>query len=117
MKVFRILAILFALAVLLCACNTEQPRQTISQPYTVTVVDETGVPIPGVMVQLCLDACYPGVTDANGQAEFSVSTADYKVSLLTLPAGYSYSSEAREFQFIQGSFALTITLNREKQAQ
>ena len=112
MKVFRALVVLCVLAAL-CACSDKQPQETMPQAYTVMVVDAAGAPIPGVMVQLCLDACYPGVTDANGRVEFPVAPADYKVSLLALPAGYCYSSEIREFYFPQGSFDLTITLLKE----
>ena len=49
------------------------------------------------------------MTDANGQAKFSVMEADYKVSFLSLPAGYTYSGDAQEFYFEEG-FELTITL-------
>lgn len=119
----RLLVLL--LCVTLCGCTEAQKQATTNPPqlmspgegtaegktvYTVTVVDESGAPISGAMVQLCLDACYPGVTDANGQAKYTVEEADYKVSFLTLPAGYTYSGDAREFCFEKGSFDLTVTL-------
>lgn len=125
--VSRLAALLLALCMLLCACGgqqtpetTEAPVQTTAAPaeapvddgkvtYTVTVVDEAGAPIAGAMVQICLDACYPGVTDANGQAKFSVLEEDYKVSFLSMPAGYTYSGDEQEFYF-DGGFDLTITL-------
>ena len=125
--VSRLAALVLALCMLLCACGgqqtpetTETPVQTTAAPveesvddgkvtYTVTVVDEAGTPIAGAMVQICLDACYPGVTDANGQAKFSVLEEDYKVSFLSMPAGYTYSGEEQEFYF-DGGFDLTITL-------
>jgi hypothetical protein len=113
MKAIRLLAILCVLAAMLCACKKNQPQQTLPQVYTVTVVDTQGTPIPGVMVQLCLDVCYPGATGSDGRVEFPVPAADYKVSLLALPEGYDYSGEMREFSFDDGSFALTITLQAE----
>lgn len=130
-RMSRLAALLLALCLLLAACGgaqtpegTEPPVQTTAAPteapaddgkvtYTVTVVDASGAPIAGAMVQICLDACYPGVTDANGQAKFSVLEEDYKVSFLSLPAGYTYSGEAQEFYFEDGSFELTVTLKAQ----
>lgn len=95
---------------LLCGCAGQHPEAAEPQAYTVTVVDAEGAPIPGVMVQLCLDACYPGVTDADGKIQFPVEDADYKVSLLAVPEGYTYSDETQEFRFPDGSRSLTIVL-------
>lgn len=129
-------ALLLVLCLLwgLCACGgeaaqetTEAPVQTQPAPvettaapaddgkvlYTVTVVDEAGAPISGAMVQICLDACYPGMTDENGQAKFSVLEADYKVSFLSLPAGFTYSGGEDTFYFENGSCELTVTLKAE----
>lgn len=113
MKAIRVLAMLCVLTAMLCACGGKQPQETLPQVYAVNVVDTEGMPIPGVMVQLCLDVCYPGVTGSDGRVEFPVPTADYKVSLLTLPEGYDYSDETREFSFDKGSLVLTITLKAE----
>ncbi len=123
----RIIALLLAMCTVLCACGgtetpetTAAPVETTAAPaaetvddgkvtYTITVVDESGAPIQGAMVQICLDACYPGITDANGQAKFSVVEEDYKVSFLSLPAGFTYSGDEQEFYF-DGAFEMTITL-------
>ena len=111
MKVIRpLVLLLLVLPGMLCACHAAQPEATLPQAYTVTVMDTQGAPVAGVMVQLCLDACYPGVTGADGKVEFPLPEADYKVSLPVLPAGYAYSSEIQEFSFAQGSKTLTITL-------
>lgn len=127
-----LVALMLVLAALLglCACGGEAAPETTGAPaettgapaeetvddgkvdYTITVVDESGAPIAGAMVQICLDACYPGMTDANGQARFSVLEADYKVSFLSLPAGFTYSGDAQEFYFEDG-YELTITLKAE----
>ena len=122
-----LIALMLALVLVLCACGSEKTPETTIAPvetttapttvpvddgkveYVINVVDESGAPISGAMVQICLDACYPGMTDANGQAKFSVMEADYKVSFLSLPAGYTYSGDAQEFYFEEG-FELTITL-------
>lgn len=79
--------------------------------YTVTVVDEAGTPIAGAIVQLCLDTCIPGVTDENGVASFTVAEAEYKVSFLSMPEGYS--AEAENFYFEDGAHDMTITLKAE----
>lgn len=78
--------------------------------YSITVVDEEGTPIAGAMVQICMETCYPGVTNESGVAQFSVQEADYKVSFLSLPAGYTYSTEEDTFYFESGSTEMTITL-------
>lgn len=75
--------------------------------YTVTVVDENNTPISGAMVQMCLDACIPSLTNDEGVATFNLEEADYKVSFVTAPAGYT-TEEA--YYFADGSYEMTITL-------
>ncbi len=81
--------------------------------YKVTVVDEAGNAIEKAMVQLCKESCVPGVTDANGVAEFKLEEADYKVSLMTMPEGYAHTSDVEEFYFEEGKTELTITLKAQ----
>lgn len=78
--------------------------------YTVTVVDQEGNPVSGVMVQMCKDSCIPGVTNDAGVAAFRMYEDDYKVSLLTMPEGYAYAGEEEIFYFETGSYELTIVL-------
>lgn len=132
----NIAALLLALcmALSLCACGestepteapateapvTEAPTEAIEETeapdtglttYSIAVVDEEGNAIAGAMVQICMDTCYPGITGENGIAQFSVIEADYKVSFLSMPAGYTYSTEEQEFYFESGSTEMTITL-------
>lgn len=80
--------------------------------YTIHVQDENGAAIAGAMVQICKDTCLPGMTDAEGNAVFTVDEADYKVSFLTLPAGYTYTTEETEFYF-DGATEITLTLKAE----
>jgi len=129
----KLLAAILALAMVLSlsACGEKAPEVTTeptTEPttapttlpidegkatYLIHVVDANGAPIPNAMVQICLDACYPGPTDETGTAKFSVLEADYKVSFLALPAGYTYSGEEQEFYFEPGSYEMTITLVAE----
>ncbi len=95
---------------------TEATDETLAegmQKYTVTIVDQDGNPIPGAMVQLCKDTCFPGVANEQGIATFQVPEADYKVSFLSLPEGYTYSTEEQEFYFEAGSTEMTIALKAE----
>lgn len=92
--------------------TTEEVTEAEGVTYQVTVLDESGAPIAGAMVQICLDVCIPNVTDEAGVAQWTVEEADYKVSFLSLPAGYTYSTDAQEFYF-DGETELTITLNAE----
>jgi len=86
-----------------------EPEDT-NPVYTVTVVDEGGNPVAGAMVQLCDEACYPGVTDAQGVATYSLQEANYKVSFLTIPEGFETLGGETEFYFDAGSYEMTITL-------
>lgn len=90
--------------------TTQETTEAAEEGYKVTVVDEGGNPIAGAMVQMCLDTCYPKVTDDSGVALFVLEEADYKVSFLALPEGYTYATDAQEFYFEDGSMELTITL-------
>lgn len=132
----KILVLLLSLCLLLCLCACGQNQDTKdSEPstpttestdpstnptdpsvddgkvtYTVTITDEQGNPLTGMMVQLCKDACIPTNVDANGVATWTVEEDDYKVSFLSLPAGYTYSGEETEFYFADGETTLTIAL-------
>ncbi len=138
MKKFTlIIALLLCLSVALCACNEETPAQTDPQTqtqpvettlstepqeteaqvdsslltYTVKLVDEAGNPIvSGGVVQLCLDSCIPNATNDNGCFTWQAEQADYKVSFIKLPDGYTYSSDATDFYFDAGSTEMTIVL-------
>ncbi len=135
MKLLKMISLLLVLALLLCGCGQQAapektepsdpavstPSETPSQPdpadenttYTVTIQDENGNPIPGAMVQLCMDTCYPGIANDQGVAQFQVPEADYKVSFLSLPEGFTYASDAQEFYFEAGSTEMTIVLKAE----
>ena len=78
--------------------------------YSVTVLSESGDPIPGVFVQLSLDCDIPAVTDERGVAIWHLPQAAYVVSIAQLPAGYDYTSAIQEFFFADDSAEMTITL-------
>lgn len=128
-KRFLTALLVLCLALSLCACGnasgdaettgatnaTTEATNDDTEPvddgkvtYTVKVVDEGGNPVAAAMVQLCKETCLPGATNAEGVAEFKVVEDDYKVSFMTMPAGYE--AEAEEFYFEDGSYELTITL-------
>ena len=134
----KILALMLSICLLLCLCacgQDQNPTETpaTSEPteattestaatdatvddgkvtYTVTVTDEQGNPLTSTMLQICKDACLPGMTDAEGNAVFNVAEDDYKVSFLMLPAGYTYTTEETEFYF-DGATEITLTLKAE----
>lgn len=78
--------------------------------YTVYVVDEDGNGIADVSVQLCYNSCYPGKTDGNGKAAFSLDEGEYHAQIMKMPEGYAYSGEETEFYFESGKTEMTITL-------
>jgi hypothetical protein len=138
MKKISLLALVLCLMLSLCACGgseapaateapateapaTEAPvteaapetEATLAEGmavYTITVVDEGGNPIAGAMVQMCKDSCIPGMTNAEGVASFTMAEDAYKVSFLTMPAGYELVDETTEFYFESGSTEMTLTL-------
>lgn len=126
MNIKRFFVFMLGIGMVLCLCacaETDAPAQTTTAPtvqeteetvddgkvtYTVKVVDEAGNPVASAAVQLCKDSCLPGMTNAEGVATFRVAEDDYKVSFMTMPAGYE--AEAEEFYFEDGALELTITL-------
>ena len=88
---------------------TEVSEENEAGPvYKVTVVDEEGNPLSGVMVQICFETCLPGMTNAEGVAEFAVAEADYKVSFLMIPEGFAADEE--QYYFDNGAYEMTLTL-------
>ena len=113
MKYVRCTLLLLVMILLLTACGTqdaESPAATGPLVYRVTVWTERGEPVKGAMVQLCSNVCIPGITDEQGTAAFEVAEDDYKVSFLSMPEGYDYADETREFLFEKESRELTILL-------
>lgn len=130
MKLKNILMLVLALCMVfaLCACGetsgdnnestsgttagttetTEATQDDGKVTYTVKVVDEGGNPIAGAMVQLCLEACVPALTDAEGVATYNLAEADYKVSFVQMPAGFT--ADETEYHFDAGKYDMTITL-------
>ena len=92
--------------------QTTEEATEANDYYRVMVVDESGTPIVGALVQMCLDSCFPAATNENGVAQFALEEADYKVTFLSLPEGYTYSGEETEFHFENGSKEMTITLKK-----
>ena len=133
----RMLAMMLAVCMTLCLCacggsesdtpattEAKVPETTAAQEtesaavdskvdYTVTVQDEEGNPISGVIVQWCLETCFPGVTDASGVATYHAEEADYHVQINSMPAGYTYSTEEQEFSYEGSSREMTIVLKSE----
>lgn len=130
LKSLLVLALALTIAISMTACGGDEnqptdPAGTTTAPtlptteptvpteddkvvYTVTVVDEAGNPVEGVVVQLCLDLCTPSATDAAGVATYRMDAeADYKVSFPFAPEGYLVEEA---YHFAEGSHDLTITL-------
>lgn len=128
MKKLIAVCLLLCVVLGLCACGDTNPvtttEPTTTEPttettteaaasgYTVKVVDEGGNPIAGAMVQLCAESCIPAVTDENGVATFANAEPrnDYKVSFVSLPAGFDYVDETHDFYFAEGQTEITLTL-------
>lgn len=89
--------------------ESEESEEDGKVVYKVTVVDESGNPVAGTMVQVCTDeTCFaPVTTDENGVAEFRLEEADgYKTKLIT-------GSDDDYVYFEAGSTEATITVEAE----
>lgn len=139
-KKITALVLMVCMVLGICACGQEAPSESTTQPettesttlptpaatepeeetvdtnkvtYTVYVVDEDNNPVTGGMVQFCLESCSPVVIDESGVATFTAEPADYEVKMLSMPAGYTYSTEQEVFNFAEGESELTIVLKPE----
>lgn len=95
--------------------NETEPseEQTAAAIYKITVVDESGNPFAGIVVQLCNDTgCNPCVTDENGTATYYMAEYrdDYHANVTVLPEGYDYASGEANHYFEDGATEVTITL-------
>ncbi len=89
--------------------DTEEP---VAAGFKVTVTDDAGAPVEGVVLQVCKDTCVPCVTDAEGVASFNVEvTSEHKLSVLTLPEGYEYTGEA-EIYLEDGMTEFSVVINK-----
>lgn len=92
---------------------------TLPTKATVTVVDEEGNPVEGVMVQICHSVCLtPSYTNAEGKVVAGISsTEQIKAAILTVPVGYGIPEAIGEYQgldihayFEEGTYEVTITV-------
>ena len=93
--------------------KTEEPETEDTRvTYVIKVVDEEGNVMPSVNVQICKDSCIPAKTNEQGIAEFKVDEeADFKASIMVMPAGYELAGDETEFYFESG-YEVTITLKK-----
>ena len=92
---------------------TEPTTEVVTEPtYVVTVQDQNGDPVVGAFVQLCLESCFPSLTDENGVASFFLDEADYKVGFTVMPIGYEYVDEQEAWYFAEGENTMTIVINK-----
>ncbi len=114
----------------LCACGTNNTEDTTvadtteattteadtteatKASFKVSVVDGDGNAVPGVMVQVCKDACVPARTDDKGEATFNIEITDgYKLSVMSCPEGYEYTGEA-EIYLESGATEYTLEISK-----
>ena len=80
--------------------------------YTVLVVDESGAPVQGAMVQICDETtCLVLKTDENGSVTHTGAAYPYEVHLLKAPKGYARATET--FTLPAEGGEITITLAKE----
>ena len=92
---------------------------TLPTKATVTVVDEAGNPIAGVLVQICHSVCLtPAATNAEGKLVVSITSTDaVKASIVSVPEGYKIPEAIGEYQgidihayFTEGVYEITVVI-------
>ena len=93
---------------LLQTLQTAPGLQTGEVTYRVTVTDEAGTPVAGVMLNVCdADSCRVLTTDQQGHAAFNGAPYAYKVQTLLTPEGYQPGAEVI-LNAAGGEFALML---------
>lgn len=81
--------------------ETETEAATeLENSFNVTVVDESGNSVEGVIIQICdNEVCFaPKATGADGVAVFDIEISEgYKLKVFTCPEGYEYTGEAEVY--------------------
>lgn len=118
----------------LCACNGNKEEDTTvadttaadkkpadttaadtteaAKSFKVTIVDGDGNVVPGVIVQICKDACVPARSDDKGVALFNVAVEEgHKLSVMSCPEGYEYTG-AREIYLEAGATEYTLEISK-----
>ena len=102
-KKLFILLLSFVLVFCLCACGDNATKDTESEikedkakvpKFSVTVTDDEGKAVEGVILQLHKKSVITARTNKKGVATFNVFITDgYRLSILQCPDGYIYNSE------------------------
>ena len=95
------------------AADTTAPIPTAeTEEYRILVTDESGAPVPGVMVQFCSDTeCRMERTDESGVARFGPGTGPCTVHILRVPAGFA--PDETEYAVPETPAPMTIVLRAE----
>lgn len=84
------LIVLFALSLFAFAACDPTPEEPETLVYSVTVVNENDAPVSGVRVRF---GNYHQTTGTDGKASIELEAKEYKITLMNLPEGYTYSAE------------------------
>ena len=115
------LTLLLALAVLTgcgqaAAVPTGKPDVAAAESassYQVLVLDESGNPVPGAMIQFCSDVeCSMAKTDDSGIATFDKEAGSYTVHVLKVPEGFA--PDETEYTAPAEPALLTIMLQKQE---
>lgn len=87
---------------------TEAPDVTVE--YSVTVIDQEGVAVPGAKLSLLVDdeVKYTATTDADGKATLSVKAGSYALVIDEMPEGYYDVEYSHEITASVDNVSITI---------
>lgn len=103
-KKLLVFVLVFVFSFCFCACTDDtkdnqsniEVSKEISYNFLVTVIDDNGDTVEGVILQIRKDSRVMARTNKDGVATFPMIVTDgYKLSVLSCPEGYEYTGEAR----------------------
>ncbi len=104
--------------------DNENPPATTNPTYTITVVDQDGNPVQGVMVQFCAGAnctsMFGKLSNAEGKIVITHMPANpaYEVAATVAPAEFDMTNEANKTKYtFDANNCLTITLTATPAAE
>ena len=93
--------------------NAEVPVTVDEASYTIKCLDNNGVPVKGVMLQVCDEStCQVVVTDEDGICQMTTAPYAWEVHILKAPAGYSTTAVKDAVLPVNGG-EITFVLEKE----
>lgn len=120
-KNLLVFVLVFVFSFCFCACTDDtkdnQSKIEVSKEksynFLVTVIDDNGDTVEGVILQIRKDSRVTARTNKDGVATFPMIVTDgYKLSVLSCPEGYEYTGVAR-IPIKNGTIEYTLNITKK----